>query len=123
MSGAQVLGDLSIAVGGKTLVVHSGPELVRDRLYVAFGMARSTYRFNGNAGFPYLDIFDLRGTELLQIQSIFTKWLLDFDFISAVDSVTATFDSATRHYSITFSAASTDGPIEETFTFAANGSA
>jgi hypothetical protein len=118
MAAAIVSGDIGISADGTTVRLASGPELARDRLHIAFNMAKTTYRFDQNAGFPYQKIFELRGEdEILLAQSVFTRWLLDFDFIVAVDSVTVTYDKTAREYSIAFVATSTYGRIDETFTF------
>jgi hypothetical protein len=116
MAGAQIPGDLGLAADLKTFVFASGPELTRDRLYVSLGMAEGTYRFNLDEGFPYDQIFDLRGGEIQQIQSVFVRWLLDFDFITAVDEVAVEYDSTTRLYTIAFRATSRYGRISETVT-------
>ena len=117
MPGATIPGDIGLATDYKTTILASGPELARDRLAVAFGTAKGTYRFNRNVGFPYQKIFALRGSEIALAQSVFTQWLLSFEFIAAVENVRVTYNKRTRAYSIAFEATSRYGRIAETFTF------
>jgi len=115
---AQVPGDLALDYDGKNLRYSSGPELVRDRLQVAFGLGRGAYALDQNKGFPYMSIFGLRGEDELGIaQMIFTKWLLSFDFVSAVENVRAEFDAETRHYTFNFTVFSDEERVEGSYNF------
>lgn len=116
MAGAQVPGDLALTADGKEIPFSTGPELTRDRLYVAFGTGQSSYLFNLDFGFPFQQVFALRGDEIATLQTIFVRWLLSFDFVLSVDEVAASYNQSDRTYSISFSATSTEGRITDTLT-------
>lgn len=115
--GAHVPGDMYLNVAKTTVVMHSGPELARDRIRSALRAGKGIYTYDRNLGFPWRGFFELRGSDIGLAQSIFVRWLSAFDFIESVDSVSAEHDSETRNYSITFSASSTYGRIEDTLNF------
>lgn len=110
-------GDLELDSTAEGFVMVSGPELARDRLRVLLGMGEGSYRYDLNAGLPITKILALRGDDVALVQTIFTRWLLGLDFISAVESVRASYNKAERIYSIAFVAITPFGRVEDTYNF------
>lgn len=102
MIGAQIPGDLALAADHTRFALHSGPELTRNRVHVLLTTPKGTYWVDVNVGFPYREIYALRGREIALAQEIFTQWLSSLSFVVSVNVVSAQYDRARREYYFTF---------------------
>lgn len=103
-------GDLAL-VGGRILVPASSFAIaVATRLRNRLLLVQGTWFLDASLGFPWRAVLgqkpDLAGARVL-----FRKAILACPGIDRVDSLSVTFDGATRNLALTFSAHATDGSL------------
>lgn len=106
----NIAGDIQLTDDETDILTVSGVRLIRERLRVAIGTARGTWRYDVSKGFPYQEILATR-PDSNRIQLLFSTWLASQAGIVSVDRVVVSF--VERLCRIDFSATTDAGSLSD----------
>jgi hypothetical protein len=84
---AQIPGDMSLSADRTQFSVSENLETCRDMLIASFSAQKGTYIYDLGLGFPYQQVLAFKGSEISNVQSVLTQWLLSFSFVKSVNRV------------------------------------
>ncbi len=100
MTTFNVPGDMVLTADRKSVVLVTGPERVKQRVRIGIQTLLGTYKFNLDAGIPWLVWLDK--SQRVPIESELRKHLLTYPEIQAVTSLNLTVDKRTRLLFVSF---------------------
>jgi len=111
MPGFQIPGDLTLNEDATDMALATGINAIAQSVRTGALVFRGYWRYELNAGIPYLDAAFDKGADLGIIRTVFWRFLLDTPGIVAVESLTLTFDEESRILYVDFTARTTTGEI------------
>lgn len=108
-----VSGDLVLTTKtvGKSLVILSGNEAIRQHLKLRLGLIRTEWFLDEDAGMDYFGVIWKKGTTDTQVSAEVKRSILETAGVTTISDFALVRDTVTRTATITFSALLDDGQV------------